>query len=124
MKQPHWQVSHRLPYPTQKGAASIIKKTPVTGNHCNPFYCNDCQIKSKLLHIKKGYDYVPYAERGENDKSLSSDERKEAYLVRMDKQREQEAAHNEKNVKPRGWNMNPSLRITLSCRAKRERKPI
>ena len=52
--------------------------------------------KGRQEAITKGYDYQPYAERGENDKSLSDDERKQAYLTRMDKQREQEAAHKEK----------------------------
>lgn len=52
--------------------------------------------KDRQEAIKKGFDYVPYAERGENDMSLSKDERKQAYIERMDKQVEQEAAHQEK----------------------------
>ena len=51
--------------------------------------------KDRQEAIKKGFDYVPYAERGENDMSLSKDERKQAYIERMDKQVEQEAAHKE-----------------------------
>ncbi len=54
------------------------------------------QAKDRQKAQEKGYDYVPYAERAENDMSLSSDERKQAYIDRMDKQREQEAAHKEK----------------------------
>ena len=46
--------------------------------------------------IKKGYDYQPMSERRENDMSLSKDERKQAYIERMDKQVEQETAHKEK----------------------------
>ncbi len=54
------------------------------------------EAKDRQKAQEKGYDYVPYAERAENDMSLSSDERKQAYIDRMDKQREQEAAHKEK----------------------------
>ncbi len=54
------------------------------------------EAKDRQKAQEKGYDYVHYAERAENDMSLSSDERKQAYIDRMDKQREQEAAHKEK----------------------------
>ena len=54
------------------------------------------EAKDRQKAQEKGYDYVPYAERAENDMSLSSDERKQAYIDRMDKQREQEFAHKEK----------------------------
>ena len=54
------------------------------------------EVKDRQKSQEKGYDYVPYAERGENDLSLSVDVRKQAYIDRMDKQVEQEFAHQEK----------------------------
>ena len=53
------------------------------------------EVKDRQKAQEKGYDYVPYAERGENDLSLSVDVRKQAYIDRMDKQVEQEFAHQE-----------------------------
>ena len=52
--------------------------------------------KDRQEAIKKGYDYQPMGERRENDMSLSKDERKQAYIERMDKQVEQKTAHQEK----------------------------
>jgi len=72
--------------------------------------------KDRQEAIKKGYDYVPYAERGENDMSLSKGERKQAYIERMDKQVEQEAAHKEKEreVETQKWANLPENDTSLS----------
>ena len=54
------------------------------------------EAKDRQKAQAKGYDYHPMDERRENDMSLSKDERKQAYLIRMDKQVEQEFAYQEK----------------------------